>query len=45
MGTSRFQACVMDGQSDLECMFDGPAAEEFDAYGEGFVSLVSPDES
>ncbi|KAF3000784.1 hypothetical protein E8E13_005467 [Curvularia kusanoi] len=43
-GTPRFQACAMVGQLELELMLKGPPAEEFDAYGAGFLTLVSLDE-
>jgi hypothetical protein len=29
---------------DLGCIFDGPPAEEYDAYGEGYLTLVSLEE-
>ena len=44
LGTPRFSACVMVVQDELESVLDGPPAEEFDADGEGFLTLVSLDE-
>ena len=44
LGTPRFQACAMVTQLELELMLKGPPAEEFDASGAGFLTLVSLDE-
>lgn len=44
LGTPRFQACAMVTQFELELMLNGPPAEEFDASGVGFLTLVSLDE-
>ena len=43
-GTPRFQACAMVSQLQLEIILKGPPAEEFDASGAGFLTLVSLDE-
>lgn len=44
LGTPRFQACAMVTQFELELMLKGPPADEFDASGAGFLTLVSLDE-
>ena len=44
LGTPRFQACAMVTQFQLELLLKGPPAEEFDASGAGFLTLVSLDE-
>jgi hypothetical protein len=44
MGTPRFRACVMVEKCHIEAVAEGPPAEEFDASGEGFVTLVSRDQ-
>ena len=37
-------ACAMVSKSELETVLDGPPAEEFDADGAGFITLVSLEE-
>jgi hypothetical protein len=44
LGTPRFQACAMVTQFEIELMLKGPPADEFDASGAGFLTLVSLDE-
>lgn len=39
--TTRFHACVMVRQIHVERVLNGPPPEEFDAFGMGFVDLVS----
>lgn len=44
LATPRFMACAMVAEEDLDIVFDGPPAEEFDADGMGSITLVSLDE-
>jgi hypothetical protein len=44
LGTPRFLACVMVSAEELDSILDGPPADEFDADGAGFLTLVSLDE-
>lgn len=44
LGTPRFMACAMVSKSELETVLDGPPAEEFDADGAGFITLISLEE-
>ncbi|KAF9734471.1 hypothetical protein PMIN01_07374 [Paraphaeosphaeria minitans] len=43
--TSRFLACVMVDKYDLKSVLTGPSAEEFDAEGDGSVTLISLDKN
>lgn len=44
LGTPRFLACVMVSKDELDSVLEGPPADEFDADGEGILTLVSTDE-
>jgi hypothetical protein len=44
LGTPRFLACAMVSKDELESVLKGPPAEEFDADGAEFLTLVSLDE-